>query len=121
MIHLGGLLVGGRHGQYTWALTRSKDTRRKRGTGCGAGARGGVGQLVEGGGVEVEEGGAVAGDAVCRGRVVGGDVAVLVVGQRLWDREGRGAREGVGVRCVRTLQGGERRGGHRTGEERLTM
>lgn len=57
-----------------------KDTRRKRRTGSGARTGGGVGQLVESGGMEIEEGRAVTGNGVSGGRVVRWDVAVLVVG-----------------------------------------
>jgi len=55
-------------------------------TGCRARARGGVGQLVESGGVKIEQGRAVARDSMSRGRVVVLNVAVLMVGQRLGDR-----------------------------------
>ena len=41
--------------------------------------------MVESGGVKVEQGRAVTRDTVCRGRVVGLNIAVLVVGQWLGD------------------------------------
>ena len=64
--------------------------------------------------MEVEQARAVAG-TMGRGRIVGWNVAVLVVGQRLGDREGWGTRERVS--CVGTLQRWSQISGARTGKD----
>lgn len=60
---------------------------RKRRARSRARARGGVGYLVvECRCMEIEERGAIAGHAMSRGRVMGGNTAVLLMRERLRDR-----------------------------------